>query len=118
MVNRAGLSLAKDTHSAMVREISGSSVVRPQRPHRIAFVVLGTLVLALPLAACGRKGPLDPPPGGYAFEQGTIRTPVSRKGDTPVTAPVKRKEPTYDEEGHPIAPEGDKKHLPGDWLLD
>jgi hypothetical protein len=33
-------------------------------------------------------------------------------------APAKRKEPTYDEDGHPIAPEGDRKRLPGDWLLD
>ena len=103
----------------MVREIPGLSVVRPQHSLKIAFAVLGALSLALPLAGCGRKGPLDPPPGGYAFEQGTIRTPVSRKGSAPVTsAPANKEEPTYDEEGHPIAPAGSKKRLPGDWLLD
>jgi predicted small lipoprotein YifL len=95
-------------------------VVGPQHPLKIVLLAAGGLALALSLSACGRKGPLDPPPGGYAFEPGTIRTPVSREGTTPVTArPVKRRdEPTYDEDGHPIAPEGAKKRLPGDWLLD
>ena len=46
----------------------------PSLPHLAA---IGMLALALPLAACGRKGSLDPPPGGYALEQGTAKTPVS-----------------------------------------
>jgi predicted small lipoprotein YifL len=103
----------------MVRKISESSLPRPNRLP-IPVAIIGALALASLLAACGRKGPLDPPPGGYAFEKGTIRTPVSKKGATPVTAdgPAKKEEPTYDAEGHPIAPPGDKKRLPADWLLD
>jgi predicted small lipoprotein YifL len=103
----------------MVREISGPSVTRPQPASKIAFAAIGALIMALPLAACGRKGPLDPPPGGYAFEQGTIRTPVSKKGAAqPASEPAKKDEPTYDADGNPIAPSGTKKRLPGDWLLD
>ena len=103
------------------RERSGTSVARPQHFLKVAFALLGALILALPLAACGRKGPLDPPPGGYAFDPGLVRTPVSKKGGTSVheqeKEDSKEKEPTFDEEGRPLAPAGTKKRLPGDWLL-
>ena len=77
--------------------------------------MIGALALALPLAACGRKGPLDPPPGGYALEQGTTKTPTSSAG----APPLSDKQPEYyDEAGRPIAPEGLKRKLPADWLID
>jgi predicted small lipoprotein YifL len=101
----------------MVRKISGPAVTRPQRALKTVFAAVGALALALPLAACGRKGALDPPPGGYALDQSSMRTPVSRQG----AAPPKdhpANEPGYDAQGHPIAPAGPKKRLPADWLLD
>ena len=50
------------------------------------------------LSACGRKGPLDPPPASLAGPQpSAIET---------------------DAEGRPIAPTGEKKRLPIDFLLD
>jgi predicted small lipoprotein YifL len=73
------------------------------------------LVLALPLAACGRKGALDPPPGGYQIDKGVVRTPTTNAGALP---PPKNVQPDYDENGRPIPPEGQKKKLPGDWLID
>lgn len=69
---------------------------------------------ALSLAGCGRKGALDPPPGGYALERSTTTTPVTSRGERlpPRTGP------TYDEEGRPIAPEGPRRRTPADFLLD
>ena len=114
MVNAIGASLANDTQSVMLREISESALSRPNRlPSFVA--VIGVVALALPLAACGRKGPLDPPPGGYVLEQGGPgSTPTTRTG----AQPYPDKPPEYDAEGRPLAPPGLKKKLPGDWLID
>ena len=68
MVDAIRVSLANDTQSVMLREISESALSRPNRSPSF-LAVIGVLALALPLAACGRKGPLDPPPGGYVLEQ-------------------------------------------------
>ena len=94
----------------MVREIPESDVPRQNRL-LISVAIAGAM--ALTLAGCGRKGPLDPPPGGYALDP-TISTPVTGKG----TALPKRTGPAYDEDGKPIAPEGPKRRTPADWLLD
>jgi predicted small lipoprotein YifL len=102
-----------------LREISEPAVYRPQRSLTFGLAMLGALALALPLAGCGRKGPLDPPPGGYALDRGTTRTAVSKKGEAPgATEPAQKDGPTYDESGAPIAPAGQRKRLPADWLLD
>jgi predicted small lipoprotein YifL len=79
----------------------------------ISLAIIG--VLALALAGCGRKGALDPPPGGYALEpRANTSTPVTSRGE----ALPKRTGPAYDEDGKPIAPEGPKRRTPADWLLD
>jgi len=49
----------------------------------VRIAVIGALVAALGLAGCGRKGGLDPPPGGSQLEAGTVRTPVTRRGASP-----------------------------------
>jgi predicted small lipoprotein YifL len=61
------------------------------------------LALALALAGCGRKGALDPPPGGLTEAQPTAVGPDGR----PVAA-APAPQP---------APSGNKR-LPIDWLLD
>jgi predicted small lipoprotein YifL len=55
------------------------------------------LALGLTLSACGRRGPLDAPPGYVNSSQGPVEV---------------------DPQGRPIAPPGEKKRLPIDWLLD
>jgi predicted small lipoprotein YifL len=62
-----------------------------------ATAVLG-FALAASLSACGRKGPLDAPPAALGSPQ-------------PSALEV-------DAEGRPMAPAGQKKRLPIDWLLD
>ena len=75
-------------------------MTRPDRPV-LRAAMLGALVLALglTLSACGRRGPLDPPPGassGAATARGI----------------------ELDSQGRPLAPQGQKRRLPIDWLLD
>jgi len=70
------------------------------RPVLRAAILGGlALVLGLTLSACGRRGPLDAPPGASSgFEQ-----PADIQSDA---------------QGRPLAPQGQKRRLPIDWLLD
>jgi predicted small lipoprotein YifL len=70
----------------------------------LRFAVLGALVAALGLAACGRKAGLDPPPAAAVAVEGTA-TPV---GVQPGSGP----------DGQPIAPTGTNRRIFLDWLLD
>ena len=65
--------------------------------------VLALGVVALALAGCGRKGPLEAPPSAAI---------------TQPPAPPANEAATTDAEGRPLAPAGKKKQLPIDWILD
>jgi predicted small lipoprotein YifL len=70
-------------------------------PERILarIAVIGALVAALGLAGCGRKGGLDPPPvAGVAVDP---------------NAP-----PAVGPDGRPVAPQGQKRPIFLDWLID
>ena len=98
----------------MVREISEPALSRPNRSSSV-LAAIGALALALPLAACGRKGPLDPPPGGYVLEQRQGQTPVTRTG----AARSRRTKPAGIRRRRPAdRSAGPKKKLPADWLID
>jgi hypothetical protein len=75
------------------------------------LATIAALAAAMALSACGRKGPLDPPPGGMVLEQRPGMTPVTRRGAEPPR-------PEYDEDGRPVAPEGPRRRSPLDWLID
>jgi predicted small lipoprotein YifL len=64
---------------------------------RLAAICVLTLALGLTLSACGRRGPLDAPPGVVNTPQGPVQ---------------------LDSEGKPLAPPGQKKRIPLDVLLD
>ena len=76
----------------------GCSVSRFDRPFARIVAVAALLALGLTLSACGRKGPLDPPPGAAIGPGGTLIE--------------------LDQEGRPLAPPGQKKRIPLDVLLD
>ena len=70
------------------------------RPVLRAAILGGlALVLGLTLSACGRRGPLDAPPG------------ASSMAEQPADIQM-------DPQGRPLAPVGQKRRLPIDWLLD
>jgi len=69
----------------------------------VRIAAIGTLVAALGLAGCGRKGGLDPPPGATAAETSPSRPDL---------------EPAIGPDGRVIAPsQGPKRSTPIDWLL-
>jgi len=84
------------------------------------LAVIGALAAAFALAGCGRKGPLDPPPGAAST------TSEKKQGSQQKNAvnPIGSRENTedsggFDADGRPVAPaNAPKKRLPMDWLLD
>jgi predicted small lipoprotein YifL len=75
-------------------------------PRFFRIALVGALAASLGLAACGRKGPLDPPPG--ASLAGDQAAPaVEPAGHRPVLGP----------DGKPIATGGTNKRIPLDVLL-
>jgi predicted small lipoprotein YifL len=70
------------------------------RPY-LRLALIGALAASLGLAACGRKGPLDPPPG------------ASLTGDQETA----NGQPVMGADGNPHAPVGPDKHIPLDNLL-
>ena len=75
-------------------------MARSDRPVLRAAILGGlALVLGLTLSACGRRGPLDPPPGASS----NLEQPADIQMDA---------------QGRPLAPVGQKRRLPIDWLLD
>jgi predicted small lipoprotein YifL len=88
----------------MVPSICGVPELTSLSDLRFARIAaIGALVAALGLAGCGRKGPLDPPPGATAADAS-----VSRPDLEPVIGP----------DGKVIAPsQGPKRSTPIDWLL-
>jgi hypothetical protein len=76
----------------------------------IPGAIMVAIAAAAVLSGCGRKGPLDPPPGGMVLEHRPGLTPTSRAGaDAP---------PDADDQGRPIAPTGPKRRIPLDVLID
>ena len=70
---------------------------RFDRTIRVLAISALALALGLTLSACGRRGPLEAPPGVAMTPQGPVQV---------------------DAEGRPIAPPGQSKRLPIDVLLD
>lgn len=75
---------------------------------RLALIC--ALAASLGLAACGRKGPLDPPPGASLTGEPQADMPglMSSTGQT---------QPRQGDAGQPTAPKGPRKQIPLDVLL-
>jgi predicted small lipoprotein YifL len=83
------------------------------------LALIGALAASLGLAACGRKGPLDPPPSAsLAGEQEANKSDIM---SNPIAAPIggqtKDGNPGVNSDGHVQAPKGQKKQIPLDVLL-
>jgi predicted small lipoprotein YifL len=79
------------------------------RPFLSRLALACALIAALGMTACGRKGPLDLPPGAGA-------------ADPPSGSPAERSatpaQPTIGPDGQPIAPQGPTRRIPLDLLID
>jgi predicted small lipoprotein YifL len=72
----------------------------------LRIALIGALITSVGLSACGRKGPLDPPPGAsYSAQQ-----------PTPTSTDV-RDRPVYGPDGKVLVPAGPRKPIPLDVLL-
>ena len=87
----------------------------------LRLALIGALAASLGLAACGRKGPLDPPPGasleGEPQPNAAPGLISANRGAKPIGGQVKDNHPGVDENGQPLAPRGPRKHIPLDVLL-
>ncbi len=87
----------------------------------LRLALIGVAVASLGLAACGRKGPLDPPPG--ASLEGVPQPNVApglisaNRGAAPIGGQAKDNNPGVGPDGQPLAPKGPKKRIPLDVLL-
>ena len=84
------------------------------------LTLIGTLIASLGLAACGRKGPLDLPPGASLANEPQASAQVAGSGPTimPIGGETKNNNPGVDANGRPQAPIGPRKRIPLDVLLD
>jgi predicted small lipoprotein YifL len=87
----------------------------------VHIAVIGALAVAFALAGCGRKGPLDPPPGAVN-PQPLPAAKQNQRGVNSIMARPAREAPAapaaFDAEGRPVASSGVKRPLPMDWLIE
>ena len=85
----------------------------------LRLALTATLAASLGLAACGRKGPLDPPPGASLAGEPQPSMPglMSTNSATPIGGQAKDGEAGIGADGRPIAAKGPKKQIPLDVLL-
>ncbi len=86
----------------------------------LRLALIGTLVASLGLAACGRKGPLDPPPGASldGVPQANMPELMSSTGrPAPIGGKSNDGNPGVGPDGQPLAPKGPEKTIFLDRLL-
>ena len=86
----------------------------------LRLALFGALAASLGLAACGRKGPLDPPPGGSLAGEPQASAPAGIPGSiaSPIGGQVKDSNSGVGPDGKPQAPKGPNKRIFLDGLLD
>ena len=91
---------------------------RNARPF-LRLALIGALIASLGVAACGRKGPLDPPPGASLEGVAQPNAPnlISNKGVRAIGSVPDDDNPGVDENGQARAPKGPKKRIPLDNIL-
>ena len=85
----------------------------------LRLALIGALAASLGLAACGRKGPLDAPPGTslQGEPQANMTGLTSTRTTTPIGGEAKDGNAGVDSSGKAVAPPGPKKRIPLDVLL-
>jgi predicted small lipoprotein YifL len=94
-------------------EFGDIDVIRALRPAPSRWAVILLAGAALALAGCGRKGPLDPPPGASSLS-------AAEQGDTDEERAASKGsvfDPSYGANAPPKAPKGSKRPFILDPLL-
>lgn len=84
------------------------------------LALIGALAASVGLTACGRKGPLDAPPGASLQGEPQVHIPDLTSTNTnaaPIGSQTTGNNPGVAADGQPQAPKGAKKHIPLDVLL-
>jgi len=85
------------------------------------LALIGMLAGALSVTGCGRKGPLDPPPGASLEGEVQPVAPNLMTNKQPLAQPIGTNadadNPGVGEDGKAQAPKGQRKHIPLDNLL-
>ncbi|MPZ39928.1 MAG: hypothetical protein GEU95_18090 [Rhizobiales bacterium] len=97
---------------AMVRMFRRGGVIDISDQRWARFAAIGILVAALGLSACGRKGPLDPPPGEAALQ--------GAPGDPPPPGVRQPRQVGIGSDGKAVAPPPSGRREPFilDWLVE
>ena len=88
----------------------------------LGIAAAGALIACLALAGCGRKGPLDPPPGAASAVEPQAQPPQSGLV-APIMSPIgsagkaSPDEPGIGPDGKPVAPKGPNRSFMLDPLL-
>lgn len=85
----------------------------------LRLALITALAASLGLAACGRKGPLDAPPGASLAGEPQANMPgvmSTNQGTAPIGGQA-TDSPGVGADGQPLAPKGAKKRIPLDVLL-
>ena len=104
----------------MTAALEINSLPSVRAPPLLRLAVIGALVASLGLAACGRKGPLDPPPGASldGVPQANMPELMSSTGRAaPIGSETVDGYTGVGPDGQPLAPKGPNKRIPLDVLL-
>ena len=85
----------------------------------LRLALFGVLAASLGLAACGRKGLLDPPPGASLAGEPQANMPdlMGPNRATPIGGQARDGNAGVGPDGQPLAAKGPKKTIPLDVLL-
>ena len=106
----------------MAADLEINSLPSFRAPPFLRFAAIAALVAALGLSACGRKGPLDPPPGAsldgvpQAYDP-SLMSSAGKPDSGQIGAEVKDGYSGVGPDGQPLAPKGPQKRIPLDALL-
>jgi predicted small lipoprotein YifL len=101
---RKGKILTSPCLPAIVSSCKGAPVLSSDHRPFVRLALIVALAASFALGACGRKGPLDPPPAASIAGEQAASTGAPESGPT-----------GYD--GKPLAPGGANKRIPIDVLL-
>ncbi|HYQ06250.1 MAG TPA: lipoprotein [Xanthobacteraceae bacterium] len=84
---------------------------------RLVFPLAALIACALALSACGRAGPLEPPPGPAAVPTPTAQLTQPDGSPAPGTPQDAAAKSGFDAQGNPVASPGQKRSFILDPLL-